>query len=75
MQSMTATEYADRYRDALDEWMESGSADAADNLGEIENDVCRYLEIPLNETEQGLTDKAVAIIDNFVAKNATPRER
>jgi len=73
---MTATqtpkEMAVAYRDALAAWVSTGSADSADNLAEIENDLCGYLNIPLNETEQGLTDYAVSVIDRFVADNVNP---
>lgn len=63
---MTRNERARQYGDAVAEWMRTGDADAADNLAEIENDLCGYLDIPLDETEQGLTPVAQSIIDEFL---------
>lgn len=54
------------YKAALDAWIETGSAKAADDLAEFENVVCDFLEIPLDETEQGLTPAATQTIDTWL---------
>lgn len=63
-----ARELAAAYAVALAEWKTTGSADSADALGEIENEVCAHLDIPLNETEQGLTPYAESLIAEWQAK-------
>lgn len=57
---------AHRYRRARYEWVRTGSAGAADALAEIENEVCALLDLPLDETEQGLTPKAVDAIEEWL---------
>lgn len=63
---MNSKELATAYRAALDAWMNTGSAESADDLCEIENEVIGHLDIDPDETEQGLTPKATAIIDAFL---------
>lgn len=57
---------AERYESAVREWRETGSADSADALAEVENALCDHLDIPLDETEQGLTPYAQALIDAYL---------
>jgi hypothetical protein len=57
---------AERYTDALREWEETGSADSADALVEAQNEMCEHLDIPPDETEQGLTPYAQSLIDAYL---------
>ncbi len=63
---MKKTKLAKTYEAALDAWMKTGDAAAADALGEIENEVCDFLAIPLDQTEQGLTPEAAQTIDSWL---------
>lgn len=58
---------AERYRITLDTWYATGSADSADALVEIENEVCEFLDLPLDQTEQGLTPDAELTIRAWLA--------
>ena len=66
---MTRKEMATAYHNAITEWERTGSADAADALAEIENDLCGYLDIPLDWTEQGLNIKAENVLRTFLRDN------
>src|SRR5215510_11511924 len=66
---------AERYEQAITRYeTDGGSSDAAEEIVEIENEICDLLDIPLNETEQGLSRKAVEIIDAWRRDEATKRE-
>ena len=54
---------AERYREALTAWQSSRSDSDAATLVETENEVCEYLNISLDQTEQGLTPQAQERID------------
>ena len=58
---------ANRYSAALDEWRTTGSTASADALVETENEVLELLNLPLAETEQGLTPWAQERIDIWLA--------
>lgn len=69
------SDLAHRYRRARIQWMRTGTPDDADVLVEVESEVCELLDLPLDETEQGLTPKAHAAIDAWLdsqdSENAT----
>lgn len=54
------------YQAALDAWIATGAVEAADHLAEIENDVIAHLDIPLDQTEQGMTPVAAATINAWL---------
>lgn len=39
------------------------------DIAEYENEICVRLDLPLDETEQGLTIKAAEAIQQFLVKN------
>jgi hypothetical protein len=62
MTVLTDTQVAENLRTAE----VSGDTDA---MIEWENEICARLDIPLNETEQGLTAHAAALIAKFCRDN------
>ncbi len=54
---------AERYAAAVAEWKATGETEA---LILAENALCEHLDIPLNETEQGLTPYAQSLIDAYL---------
>lgn len=61
---MTTTNY--ELAKALADAEKDGDEEA---MLQAENEICERLEIPLDQTEQGLTPHAVRMIEEFVAHN------
>ena len=62
---------ATAYRAAWEKYrVDSNDYDA---LIEAENDICERLNIPLEETEMGLTTKALDLIETFVSSTLSCR--
>ena len=57
---------ADRYIAAERQWRRTGSADAADAFVEAQCEICEHLDIPPDETDQGLTPYAQSLIDAYL---------
>lgn len=59
---MTDAQLAQAHHDAI-------ATNDEEALIDTEGNICDRLNIPLDETEQGLTPNAVALIDAFVASH------
>lgn len=67
---MTNQELATKFQAAVLRYAGTGSVDASEDMLLMENEICARANIDLDETEQGLTLKAVLEIEAFVSEHS-----